>query len=1511
MSSIDETRDLLQYIKSEIAELNANIEKIKEYSSSDSLIPSLLCQSTSDILLRISSYEENLVAQTNEIAEAETTIEKFADVEQILVDAEEKLRIQVILNQLSCVKSRSGKANALLTNLAECIKEADYNQIEFINIALALIDDVKNDTMPFESILLNLEGIEESVFFKLVFYYSKKDLIYDASEEMNFDQVAVGGFPADYEKSESESEVAPFPEEPVLEETVEEEFYEEPEEEFSEELTEEYQEEEQDLFDEPEIETAENEDADEEITDGFFEEEIAEPYIYEEEFQNEEPEEEQEQIEEEPEPEPEEIVEEEIIIPEEDIIEDFTFEYIESRVADMIIENKEYAALTLLKAAYQKMGNEIEELYEAATYAYDSPLERLFYDSDKIINIVGCTKSEYERFFIASATLRNFFYNDSRYDYDVDALNSCINMPEIPEIKMISEKFGSFKKEWHRGADIYSEYHLQEQRYIEKEIKNVVQKATDYYESYVETPFTDNSGIEQYIETAKNIFDPDGNLATALKIAADDAKEDIDIAVLYISAFMTDSEEYENEGSILTHIVEKMLDETWEKCCNGELVFLNSTKRNKLLNRIIRSLTIIGEYVRLNTLTPIENNPFKAEKNNVLRLINSAIPKCTSLSENENKIIKAGYLSVKNTLEDLKARIDGTCDLQQQRKFYFVEFLKTGLITLEDDTRGYYLPVLTDFCPDSKKLSLMARVSTHARIVDDYSFEPDYNEFENYNIESTKILKEYYQSLEKDTSIFENAEQYFKKHHNEIIEQFYVLHKQFHEDLELAQSYGKLGIESKEKVLIEANNIHKYSEESQNFGFSLNMQNRIKALIDKEALNVGENLQLRIGQLIAMISSEGDEKYKSSELFDTYISKIDYFLEKKNYTAAEDLINRISNEDIEEHHPAVSTSPLFDFHNQYDEIYQHCNEPMEILSKQAGEFVYNSNISNKEVRGAINLVDYWIKSNYDTNKISRLLSALGLKCSVEKVADNSLRDYYDCLIDEEKTGYTAYQHIIAPFGSNATKHSFRVKCLFGGYDLERLIAELDELNRFDKATIVFVDSAFTLADRRKIASTIKKRNYGEIYLIVDRVTITYLAAHYNSSNILRTLMNISMPYTYYQPYVYVSSNPMPPEMFIGRADELNKIKDPRGIHLLYGGRQLGKSALLKKAQKDIDGINNQRAVYVEIKKKGVEESAKWVARELIIKGILNEEDACNDWETLSFAIKNNIREKNINYLLLLLDEGDRFIEDCSNYGYSPIDNLKNIMNDSDINFKFVIAGLHNIVRYDKKSAISDNSGIPQLEHLTIKPFKFTDAKRLLEYPLNSLGMFFADNDRSDGLISTILATTNYFPILIQFYCTQLVESMKKSDFDAVYPETECPPYIITETHIQKLLANKDFDEKIREIFNITLALDEDNYYEIIALLMAEWCYEDNNTLGLTAEDILKRGKNYEIMKIYSLSTDRIKMYMDELVDLNIFRKVQDDKYVFSRQNFIQLMGSESEVYQRIKEFTFDPKKEQK
>lgn len=137
-------------------------------------------------------------------------------------------------------------------------------------------------------------------------------------------------------------------------------------------------------------------------------------------------------------------------------------------------------------------------------------------------------------------------------------------------------------------------------------------------------------------------------------------------------------------------------------------------------------------------------------------------------------------------------------------------------------------------------------------------------------------------------------------------------------------------------------------------------------------------------------------------------------------------------------------------------------------------------------------------------------------------------------------------------------------------------------------------------------------------------------------------------------------------------------------------------------------------------------------------------------------------------------------------------------------FKFVIAGLHNIVRFKRDAALSNNSGDYAFKlDYDIRPFHTKDARQLLEEPLYCLGFRFPKERQA--LISLILASTNYFPGLIQLYCANLIEAMKKDDY-AGYDEGNTPAYEVTQKHIKKVLSDPSFMNQIRESLRSRLSL---------------------------------------------------------------------------------------------------------
>ena len=335
------------------------------------------------------------------------------------------------------------------------------------------------------------------------------------------------------------------------------------------------------------------------------------------------------------------------------------------------------------------------------------------------------------------------------------------------------------------------------------------------------------------------------------------------------------------------------------------------------------------------------------------------------------------------------------------------------------------------------------------------------------------------------------------------------------------------------------------------------------------------------------------------------------------------------------------------------------------------------------------------------------------------------KDHYQVTLKRPANGRKSnYKHPISVFGSEAEEKGFRVVNIFGKMDAGRLIDTFKEIGTA-KNTLILLDHTLTLPDRRELARKTKTEFASKTFLVIDRVVLVYLANHYSETAVNRMLMAVTIPFAACQPYVSDSAKLMPPEIFMGRKHELEKIESASGVNIVYGGRQLGKSALLRMAQKDINmNENRDRAILVDLKGLDYRAAARRISGALYDEGILKTEHITEDWDQLSRDIKNRLRDTSgpdhIPYLLLLMDEADVFIESCEAVDYMPFDALKDIQGVGPGRFKFVVAGLRDIVRFKKNIALSNNSVLTHLSSLTVTPFKSTEARELLEVPLSYL-----------------------------------------------------------------------------------------------------------------------------------------------------------------------------------------------
>ena len=73
--------------------------------------------------------------------------------------------------------------------------------------------------------------------------------------------------------------------------------------------------------------------------------------------------------------------------------------------------------------------------------------------------------------------------------------------------------------------------------------------------------------------------------------------------------------------------------------------------------------------------------------------------------------------------------------------------------------------------------------------------------------------------------------------------------------------------------------------------------------------------------------------------------------------------------------------------------------------------------------------------------------------------------------------------------------------------------------------------------------------------------------------------------------------------------------------------------------------------------------------------------------------------------------------------------------------------------------------------------------------------------------------------------------------------------------------------------------------------------------GYSASDIKEAGKTLDISKIAGLDDDKLIAFMEELKELNVLRRSTDDThYLFSKFSFFQMMGTSTEVDDKLVEY---------
>jgi len=213
--------------------------------------------------------------------------------------------------------------------------------------------------------------------------------------------------------------------------------------------------------------------------------------------------------------------------------------------------------------------------------------------------------------------------------------------------------------------------------------------------------------------------------------------------------------------------------------------------------------------------------------------------------------------------------------------------------------------------------------------------------------------------------------------------------------------------------------------------------------------------------------------------------------------------------------------------------------------------------------------------------------------------------------------------------------------------------------------------------------------------------------------------------------------------FFGRERELAKILDrDLNNYLLIGGRQLGKTSLLKELERRYQHQPDIRTYYLSLRDHRLTARLAMVA----------EMEATSSLSEIMLALSRNQQGQR---LLIMVDEADLFMRFERDHDYPTLQEIRSI-SDEGLGY-FIFAGfwdLYESALYDYQSPIR-NFG----ETIRIGALDYNACREMVVRPISLLGLSFV----SEELVDEIIRGTGRRANLIAIACQQCIEAMQPDD----------------------------------------------------------------------------------------------------------------------------------------------------
>ncbi|SDF02946.1 hypothetical protein SAMN04488105_111118 [Salipiger thiooxidans] len=458
----------------------------------------------------------------------------------------------------------------------------------------------------------------------------------------------------------------------------------------------------------------------------------------------------------------------------------------------------------------------------------------------------------------------------------------------------------------------------------------------------------------------------------------------------------------------------------------------------------------------------------------------------------------------------------------------------------------------------------------------------------------------------------------------------------------------------------------------------------------------------------------------------------------------------------------------------------------------------------------------------------------------------------------------------------------------------------------DMPTILLVAGVADAARRHEFAERL--RATATPALLIDEALVAFAATRRDTR--ARTFFECGLPYGRVEPYT-TDAGQIPPEMFFGREEEIRYImsKTADGC-LVYGGRQLGKSALLNHVAKTRHAPEESRIVVRrEVKPLGNAEKTSEIWSHLNAMLVPHNvvKPASRDADSICRDIKGWFSTRPEAQVVCMFDETDHFMAADTKADYPELSRLKELMEDTGRAFKVVFAGLHNVQRMHRQP----NSPLAHLgQPICIGPLNRTeDDKRaahdLVVKPMRAAGFRF----QSMEAVEEILAWANYYPSLVQEYAKGLLASMHGQGSGKAYRLSDDGPlWTIPTGDLFTHRGYHQIETRIREKFHLTLDLDP--RYALVAYTLARLNAEgfEHKSLvsGFTPAELLDEAAAFWPRTAEQPSQAAFEALLEELFDLGVLGRVpipQTSRYTYllRTRQVAAMLGSIDDIYHALGE----------